>query len=410
MLRDAPAENRSAVRDPLWKHVYVNDALSEALLSAPFMRLTRILQLGPTHLVYPGATHTRAAHSIGVYSVACRLLDVLRARGADSWTTPCGCASFRAAALFHDLGHFPYTHSLKELPLASHESLSAEAVLRDPLCTHIRRSGGAPEQTAAIIDAAIAADDTETLFFRRLLSGVLDPDKIDYLNRDAYFCGVPYGIQDTDYIFAQLLPDRDKGVVLESAALSAVENVLFSKYLMYRSVYWHRQVRVATALMKKAVFAALERGLLRAEQLYNADDYAIHALLARHGGSAAFPEYGCAQAVQSGRLYHIIYEVPFDDGNSRHRILEHMRERTEAEARIAERLGIAPHQLVIDVPERISFESSLWICDEGVSFAESSTVFSSETVASFTGTLRKIRCAAAVPVGKDSKTVIADFI
>ena len=82
MLRDAPAENRSAVRDPLWKHVYVDDALSEALLSAPFMRLTRILQLGPTHLVYPGATHTRAAHSIGVYSVACRLLDVLRARGA----------------------------------------------------------------------------------------------------------------------------------------------------------------------------------------------------------------------------------------------------------------------------------------------------------------------------------------
>lgn len=404
------AKNSIAIRDPLWKHIYMEESLREALLSPQFMRLSRILQLGPAHLVYPGATHTRAAHSIGVYGIACQLLELLCSRGADSWTSVSGRASFRAAALFHDLGHFPYTHSLKELPLADHEELSAQAVLLEPLCSCITRSGGDPQQTAAIINQNIPIKDLETLFFRNLLSGVLDPDKIDYLNRDAYYCGVPYGVQDTDYIFAQLIPDRERGVVLHSSALMAVENVLFSKYLMYRSVYWHRQIRVATALMKKAVFAALERKLLSAEQLYHVDDRGIHVLLSQIASKRKFPEYECARSVQNGSLYKIIYEVPFNASDKRHLALENLRARTDIEIQIAARLGIEPHQLVIDIPERISFESSLWIYNEHVPFMKSSTVFSSETVASFTGVLRKIRCAVALPYLQQAETVVADFI
>ena len=105
------------IRDVLWGHIYLTPALAALTGSPPFMRLHRIMQLGPALRVYPGATHTRASHSIGVYHLARRLLSHLAEEGADKWLSPEGVKSFLCAALLHDLGHFPYTHSLKELPL-----------------------------------------------------------------------------------------------------------------------------------------------------------------------------------------------------------------------------------------------------------------------------------------------------
>ena len=97
------------------------------ILSSPeFVKLSRILQLGPTHLVYPGATHTRRAHSIGVFSMAARVLKAV-ALDAGDLVTPEGARAFLVAALCHDVGHFPYAHSLKELPLEEHEALAARA-------------------------------------------------------------------------------------------------------------------------------------------------------------------------------------------------------------------------------------------------------------------------------------------
>ena len=101
-------------------------------------------------------------------------------------------------------------------------------------------------------------ENKEILFYRQLLSGVLDPDKLDYLNRDAFYCGVPYGIQDTEFTLSALEPDSEKGITINSKSIVAVENLLFSKYLMYRTVYWHKTVRIVTAMMKKTLFSALK--------------------------------------------------------------------------------------------------------------------------------------------------------
>ena len=108
------------IRDVLWGHIYLTPAIAALTESVPFIRLHRIMQLGPTSRVYPGATHTRASHSIGVYHLARRLLTHLAEGGADQWLTSIGVKSFLCAALLHDLGHFPYTHSLKELALEEH--------------------------------------------------------------------------------------------------------------------------------------------------------------------------------------------------------------------------------------------------------------------------------------------------
>lgn len=371
------------IRDPLWKNIAINSNLLEATKTDAFIRLQNIRQLGPTYLVYPGATHTRAVHSFGVYHLAMKLLDTLEKKGA-SWITKSGKASFAAASLFHDIGHFPFTHSLKELPLEDHESLSAKAVLSPEIAKCIENSGGCAEQVASIIFKD--TDDKETFFYKKLLSGVLDPDKLDYLNRDAYYCGVPYGIQDTDYIIQSVEPDLDFGITLENSKLLSVENILFSKYLMYRSVYWHKNVRIATALMKKTLHAALNKKIIVPEELYQLDDNSVFTLLEKRGN---FSEIQCAKAVKENKLYESILEVPFNKYNDLHKQLEDLNFRSEYEKIIGEKLKIPPLDILIDVPENISFESHLLNGKE--------TVFSQSTVTSFTQSLRKIRIAVKNP-------------
>lgn len=386
-----------AIRDPLWGHVYLTPEFSALLASAPYQKLRRILQLGPTAAVYPGATHTRAAHSIGVYHLARRLLRALLERGAESWTTAIGAKSFLAAALLHDLGHFPYAHSLKELPLEDHEALTAKLIVAEPLRTLTARAGADPYLTAAIVDGDLPINgDAEAVFFRKLLSGVLDPDKLDYLNRDARFCGVPYGAQDVDFTFSRLHPHPERGVDVDSRGIQSVEAILFAKYLMYRSVYWHRTVRVATAMVKKAVSAGLESGVLVPEELYGLDDEGLFALLAqRH-----HPAFSLAAAAREARFHSIAAEFPFDPEKVSHRAFTtaegRASEERELAAGLSRRLGkkVDPMELVVDLPEPISFETGLFVTDEGAPFELSSTVFRAPVVESFSRSLRVVRICA----------------
>jgi len=376
------------VRDFLWGHTYFTEELAALTDSSPFMRLHRILQLGPVHRVYPGATHTRASHSIGVYHLGRRLLQNLARDGSASWISREGALSFLCACLLHDLGHFPYTHSLKELPLRSHESLTGGLILKDPLRRLVGKCGADPEMAAAIVDRELPGDSAELLFYRRLLSGCLDPDKLDYLNRDARCCGVPYGEQDVDFIFSRLVPSAERGADIDSRLIPNVEAILFSKYLMYRTVYWHRQVRAATSMIKKALINCLESGSIAAEELYGLDDQTLFALLTEKTGSAL------ADAVWNGRLYSAAAEIGFDEAD--HACLRDIGMRSRYEQRLAEelrRVGIplSLEDLIIDVPEPISFETGLFVTDEDRNFAESSSAFNAKTLDSFVKTLYTIR-------------------
>lgn len=389
------------IRDPIWKHIWMNDELYAVTKTDSFIRLYNIKQLGPTELVYPGAGHTRAVHSIGVYNIALKMLNILLKKGADSWVSKDGSMSFLAAALLHDLGHFPFTHSLKELKLKEHEELTGELILKEPLRSVTAKTGAVPEQTAAIITGK-GKEDSETVFFQKLLSGVLDPDKLDYLNRDAFYCGVPYGIQDTDFILSQLLPDKKNGIKIESKAILSVESILFSKYLMYKSVYWHKDVRIATAMMKKAIFTGLERAEFSPQDLYHQDDDGIFRLLEKSN----YPEKKLAEDLRLGKIYRIIAEEAFQSDNPRHRSLEDLYKRLKAEEVLAEYFSnktgskIDGEDIIIDIPERISFESDLFIEDEKKIFSESSTVFSKEFIKTLVPSLRKIRIAVSDKIYK----------
>jgi HD superfamily phosphohydrolase len=389
------------IRDALWGHIYLTPAISALTESPPFMRLQRIMQLGPTLRVYPGATHSRASHSIGVYHLARRLLAHLAEEGADSWLSPVGIKSFLCAALLHDLGHFPFTHSLKELPLEKHEALTGKLILSNPIKDLIYAAGGDPYFAAAIVDSDSGSESQglvaqekgkgELEFYRKLLSGSLDPDKLDYLSRDARYCGVPYGAQDVDFILSRLHPHKERGLDIDSRGIPGLESLLFSKYLMYRSVYWHHSVRSATAMVKKALLGALENGIIAAEELYNLDDQGLFSLASQRD----YPLLALVDSVKGGRLFSLAAEIPFEE--NAHRKLLDLSKRLQMEKSLAGEFSALLNKpmdgdsLIIDLPEPVSFECGLFVTDENCFFSEGSSAFKSSLVDAFVKSMRIIR-------------------
>lgn len=385
------------IRDPLWGHIYLSDGLASLLDAPELQQLSRIKQLGPTHLVYPGATHTRLAHSLGVYHVAYRMIRALLAYGDAPLIGREFVSAYLCAALLHDLGHFPFTHSLKELPIAEHESLAAQMIREGALAARIReRVGADPEIVARIIDESL--DDgglSEVRLFRRLLSGSLDPDKLDYLNRDAYFCGVPYGTQDLDFAISRLRPSGREHVALERSGITAVENILFSKYLMYRAVYWHRDVRVATAMIKEGLYRAMTTGLIDAGDLYGHTDESFYASFR----ARSEPPFALIGRVYDRRLYVSTADIGFDDTSASHLRLQDLTARAELTERLREHVGEAigrapePYAVIVDVPEAVGFEVTFPVIDGDrvLDYPDAGTVFTPAVIEDFTRTLRRIR-------------------
>jgi hypothetical protein len=178
-----------------------------------------------------------------------------------------------------------------------------------------------------------------------------------------------------------------------------VESILFSKYLMYRTVYWHRSVRSATAMIKKVVLAGLADGTIAREELYDLDDQGLFSLLS----SRSHPLFSLALCVREGQYYPAVAEFPFD--KTLHEELRNIEHRSRYEqalaAEFSEALGktIRPSELIIDVPEPVSFETGLSVIGEG-GFPEDSPpgglydnsgVFTDQTIEGFIRSLRIIR-------------------
>ena len=196
------------IKDPLWNDIKLDDGFKNLFLEPAVQKLDRIRQNGPACHVYPGAVHTRLSHSLGVYHTG-RLIMQSLLNYDTSMLSPEGIRSFLAACLLHDIGHFPYAHSLKELSIREHEELACQLIDEDHSLKEAVRSAGAdPEAVKAIIDKNKPCSE-EIDLYRNILSGALDPDKLDYLNRDAFFAGVPYGLQDNSYIISSILKIPD---------------------------------------------------------------------------------------------------------------------------------------------------------------------------------------------------------
>ena len=214
-----------------------------ALVDAPeLQRLRRIRQLGFTEFVYPGATHTRFAHSLGAFQGAQRILTQLRAQKVDipdEWF-----AATAIACLLHDLGHGPFSHTFERVVDQHHESRTEEIVRAGQCVPHELEAiaSGMVDKVTQLLRHRVA--EPSLRFLADLVSSALDCDRMDYLRRDALHTGAHYGAFDRDWLIREMMPttDGDAMIVIEKGR-TAVEQYLIGRYHMFQNVYLHKTSR-----------------------------------------------------------------------------------------------------------------------------------------------------------------------
>lgn len=336
------------LRDPLWNNIRIEGPYLRLLDSAPFQRLRYVRQLGLAHLVYPGATHSRFEHAVGAYHLAQETVRILRETSVGESFRELDGRIVVAAALLHDIGHYPFSHALEELGVPHHETVAGPLIADGPVSEILRAefSANAPERILALV----RGESKEPL--QGLISGSIDLDKIDYLKRDAMNCGVSYGEVDVDRLRHALVMVTDevtgrRAVGLRERGLSALESLLFAKYQMYRNVYWHHAVRSATAMYKRLVEDSLHDGTLNPLHLAGFTDEGI--LHAMDGGHRPL-----LSALRERRLFKRALEVPaFSLAEHDLEWLADDRARTRrAEDALAVQVGLKPGELLLDYPRK----------------------------------------------------------
>lgn len=220
------------VNDPVYGFIrFPEPELLHVIDHRWFQRLRRVKQMGLADFVYPGAVHTRFAHSLGACHLAGKAMDELNAKGIE--TKREDYVATRMAALLHDVGHGPYSHSLERTLVGgvSHEFLSRLIMKRMN-----GEMGGLLGRAIEIYDRSYNAS-----YLHQLVSSQLDVDRMDYLNRDSFYTGVSEGVIGYDRIL-QMLSVRDNELVVEEKGVQSVEKFIIARRLMYWQVYLHKTV------------------------------------------------------------------------------------------------------------------------------------------------------------------------
>jgi HD superfamily phosphohydrolase len=339
----------AVLRDPLWNNIRVDGPFLRLVDAAPFQRLRYVRQLGLAHLVYPGSTHSRFEHALGAYHLTGLTVRALEDDGQLDAVPTLDRRLVVAAALLHDIGHYPFSHALEEIGVPHHEDVAAPLLCEGPIATILRESfaADAPERVLALVRGVSDSP------LQGLISGSIDLDKTDYLKRDAMMCGVAYGEIDVERLRHALAvvpdPDSRRPVIgIREKGLSALESLLFAKYQMYRNVYWQHAVRSATAMYKRLVEDALFAGTIDASRLAA---YTDEGLLHDLGRAGAPP---LLAAIQERRLYKRAVEAPaaaLRDLNLEWIAEDRARTRA-AEDALAAAHGLRPGELLLDYPRK----------------------------------------------------------
>jgi len=239
---------KKIINDPVYGFVTIPSGFIYDLIQHPYLqRLRYIKQVSMTHLVYPGALHTRFQHVVGAMHLMSLAIETLR--GKDVSISEKEEEAALAAILLHDVGHGPFSHSLEHTLVegVSHELISA--LLMDKL----------NEEFSGRLDLAITIfnDQYHRKFLHQLVSSQLDTDRMDYLNRDSFFTGVSEGVISFDRII-KMLNVKDDELVVEAKGIYSVEKFLIARRLMYWQVYLHKTVITAEQMLIKALARAKE--------------------------------------------------------------------------------------------------------------------------------------------------------
>ena len=262
---------KQRIRDPVHglivfggkdRHRSETDRIAWMLLNTrEFQRLRRIRQLGFSDLVYPGATHSRFAHSIGVYQTARRLVDVIARRQGEKHDSDRARVAL-LAALLHDIGHGPFSHAFEAATTAAglsrrHEDWSAEIIQGDTEVNRVLRD--VDEGLPGKIGTLLKEEDPKDIF-AAVVSSQFDADRLDYIQRDRLMAGVEFGHFDSDWLFdclevgsitiGEQTLDEAPCLFLGPKGVQVAEEYLEARYRLYRMVYMHKTTRAAEKMLE----------------------------------------------------------------------------------------------------------------------------------------------------------------
>ncbi|MEF8874681.1 MAG: HD domain-containing protein [Candidatus Thermoplasmatota archaeon] len=286
------------IQDTIHGSVKFSGPFLELIDSPEMQRLRGIKQLGLTNLVFPGANHTRLEHSIGAYYVAEKMANELELNEEEKKMA-------KAAALLHDVGHAPFSHTLEYI-LADktgkdHMDVTQELIKGDrwiedrdhpTIAEILEESGISPEKVAELIkekpermkitDLNVHEGQTyfgEEKYLYQMIHGALDVDQLDYLLRDSHYTGAAHGVIDIERLI-QTVELHNGNLVISKGGIPAVEGMLVARGLMYSSVYFHKTARIAELMLSKAVGEADDLP----EDIYEMNDMQFFSFLENQGG------------------------------------------------------------------------------------------------------------------------------
>ncbi|MFN4133740.1 MAG: HD domain-containing protein [Candidatus Hadarchaeales archaeon] len=348
------------VKDPIHGYISVNDVERRVIDTWPVQRLRGIKQLSVASVVYPGGDHTRFSHALGVMHMAGQIADVLKQSveiSKDEWQL------VRLAGLLHDVGHGPFSHSFEEVVMKyrklNHEEMGKEVVRKSELADALKEVGYSPEE---VISLAYGKEGGKKPYLHQITASQVDADKLDFLVRDSYYTGVEYGRIDISRL-VQSMSVFEENIAIDFKALYALEAFMIARYEMFLAVYYHRTVRAAEILLHKAMDYAHEIANITTFQnvdefLMMDDAYVATKLRELDPKKFSREERKAAELAREmmGRLdrrdlLKAAYErsVYIRDPYVAN-LLGDEAVRRQKEEEIAEKAGIDPEHVVVDVP------------------------------------------------------------
>lgn len=345
------------INDPIHGFIGLTDIEAKIINSLPYQRLRRIKQLSGGHFVYPTAEHTRFGHCIGVmYLAGLSGKRLLNRMGLGDKKLQ----EVRIAGLLHDIGHGPFSHVFEEVLLEkrgmNHEDVTEWIILKSELGDMLEEEGISKKRIGNLVrgrqktkrDSIIAG----------IVAGQIDSDKMDYLIRDSFYCGVNYGLVDIHRLIDSIEISKDYQMQFDIAARGALESFLVARYEMFLNVYYHKTVRSVEVMLVKLINAAdniLElTSFSSPEEFLELDDM---SLISRIRCIDPSESEDAKEAVRMVNLLdsRILYKSAFEkvlhtQDRFVSKILTKSKVRESIQEEIASIAGVEKDEVIVDVP------------------------------------------------------------
>ena len=243
------------INDPIHGFIGITDTEAKIIDSLPYQRLRRIKQLSGGHFVYPTAEHTRFGHCIGVmYLAGLSGRRLLSRMGLGDQKLQ----EVRIAGLLHDIGHGPFSHVFEEVLLEkrgmNHEDVTEWIILKSEIGDLLEDDGISKKRIGDLVRGRQKTKKDKII--AGIVAGQIDSDKMDYLIRDSFYCGVNYGLVDIHRLIDSIEISKDFNMQFDIAARGALESFLVARYEMFLNVYYHKTVRSVEVMLVKLISAA----------------------------------------------------------------------------------------------------------------------------------------------------------